>query len=120
MSRAYNPVTASDKISRSRSDRSDRSSGPRSDGASGGPLTTPSSFGMASNVILRIDETRGQIELTPDAIELRLGAALPAVFEVGKEREFGRSERDRPATNDLPITMRLAEPPTPFELVRSA
>lgn len=32
----------------------------------------------------------------------------------------GRGERDSPATNDLPITMRLAEPPEPFELVRSA
>lgn len=32
----------------------------------------------------------------------------------------GRGERDSPATNDLPITMRLAEPPTSHELVRSA
>jgi len=32
----------------------------------------------------------------------------------------GRGERDSPATNDLPYTMRLAEPPEPFELVRSA
>ena len=31
--------------------------------------------------------------------------------------ENGRGERSSPATNDLPITMRLAEPPTPFELV---
>ena len=43
-----------------------------------------------------------------------------AVFAIGKEREFGRARRDSPATNDLPITMRLAEPPTPLELVRSA
>ena len=35
-------------------------------------------------------------------------------------RKTGRGERDSPATNDLPITMRLAEPPAPFELVRSA
>jgi hypothetical protein len=45
---------------------------------------------------------------------------LPAAFEIGKEREFGRGERDSPATNDLPIVMRLAEPPAPLELVRSA
>jgi hypothetical protein len=33
-------------------------------------------------------------ELTPDAIELGLNAALPAEFEFGK-REFGRGERCR-------------------------
>jgi DNA invertase Pin-like site-specific DNA recombinase len=32
----------------------------------------------------------------------------------------GRGERDSPATNDLSITMRLAEPPEPCDLVRSA
>ena len=32
----------------------------------------------------------------------------------------GRGERDSPATNDLPIVMRLAEPPALVELVRSA
>jgi hypothetical protein len=36
---------------------------------------------------------RMEYELTPDAIELGLGDALPAVFEIGKEREFGRGER---------------------------
>ena len=36
---------------------------------------------------------RMEYELTPDAVELGLGAALPAVFEIGKEREFGRGER---------------------------
>jgi hypothetical protein len=36
---------------------------------------------------------RMQYELTPDAIELGLGAALPAVFEIGQKREFGRGER---------------------------
>ncbi len=36
-----------------------------------------------------------EYELTPDAVELGLGAALPAVFEIGKEREFGRGERAR-------------------------
>jgi len=37
-----------------------------------------------------------------------------------KEGQSGRGERGSPATNDLPITMRLAEPPGTFELVRSA
>ncbi len=32
----------------------------------------------------------------------------------------GRGERDSPATTDLPITMRLAEPPEPFDWLRSA
>jgi hypothetical protein len=49
-----------------------------------------------------------------------LDAALPAVFEIGKEREFGRGERDSPSTNDHPITMRLAEPAEPFDWLRSA
>jgi hypothetical protein len=36
------------------------------------------------------------------------------------ERQFGRGERDSPATTDLPITIRLAEPPEPFDWLRSA
>jgi hypothetical protein len=36
---------------------------------------------------------RMEYELTLDAIELGLGAALPAVFELGQKREFGRGER---------------------------
>lgn len=35
-------------------------------------------------------------------------------------RCFGRGERHSPATTDLPITMRLAEPPEPFDWRRSA
>ncbi len=64
---------------------------------------------------------RMEYALTPDAIALGLDAALPAVFELqGQIGEFGRGERDSPATTDLPITMRLAEPPEPLALVRSA
>ena len=60
-------------------------------------------------------------ELTPDAIELGLDAALPAVFElIGTIAEFGLGERDSPATNDLPITMRLAEPPERSDWLQSA
>ena len=36
---------------------------------------------------------RMEYELTPDAIELGLNAALPAVFEFGQNGEFGRGER---------------------------
>jgi len=39
---------------------------------------------------------------------------------VGKERKTGRGERGCPATNDLPITMRLSEPPAPCEWLLSA
>ena len=35
-------------------------------------------------------------------------------------RKTGRGERDSPATNDLPITMRLAEPPEPSYWLQSA
>ena len=38
---------------------------------------------------------RMEYELTLDAIELGFGDALPAVFEIGKEREFGRGERSQ-------------------------
>ena len=37
-----------------------------------------------------------------------------------KEGQSGRGERDSPATTDLPVTMRLAEPPEPFDWLRSA
>jgi hypothetical protein len=58
-------------------------------------------------------------ELTPDAVEVGLGAALPEVFRLDLG-EFGRGERGIPATNDLPITMRLAEPPEPSDWLKSA
>ena len=38
----------------------------------------------------------------------------------GKVRKTGRGERHSPATNDLPITMRLSEPPAPSDWLRSA
>jgi len=37
-----------------------------------------------------------------------------------KEGRSGRGERHSPATNDLPVTMRLAEPPESCEWLRSA
>ena len=37
-----------------------------------------------------------------------------------KESRSGRGERDSPATNDLPITMRLAEPPEPCHWLQIA
>jgi hypothetical protein len=35
-------------------------------------------------------------------------------------RDPGRSKRDSPATTNLPTTIRLAEPPEPFDWLRSA
>ena len=50
-------------------------------------------------------------ELTPDAIELGLDAALPAVFELsGTIAEFGRGERARACENDVIGTVRVAQP----------
>ncbi len=38
----------------------------------------------------------------------------------GRSVGYGRGERNSPATNDLPITMRLAEPPEPWAWLQSA
>jgi hypothetical protein len=44
-----------------------------------------------------------EYELTPEAIELGLNAALPAVMEVGAQiGEFGRGERDSPFVTHVP------------------
>jgi hypothetical protein len=51
---------------------------------------------LASALFARMDVLgfeRMEYELTSDAIELGLGTALPAVFELGQKREFGRGER---------------------------
>lgn len=49
------------------------------------------------------DFERMEYELTPEAIELGLDAALPAVFEIGKERESGRVDRRQAARTDLNV-----------------
>jgi hypothetical protein len=68
-----------------------------------------------------VDFQRLEYELTPDAIDLGLDAALPPTIELESQiGEFGRGERHSPATTDVPITMRLAEPPEPFDWLRSA
>jgi hypothetical protein len=46
-------------------------------------------------------------------------AAMSGEFRV-EVRKTGRGERDCPATTDLPITMRLAEPPESCAWLRSA
>ncbi|HSV92137.1 MAG TPA: hypothetical protein VLH81_03635 [Desulfobacterales bacterium] len=45
-------------------------------------------------------------------------AAMSGEFRI--EIKNGRRERGGPATTDLPITMRLAEPPEPIDWLRSA
>ncbi len=62
-----------------------------------------------------------QLWLVPSAeAEARgLGPLFTGEFRT-KVRQTGRGERDSPATNDLPITMRLAEPPEPYDWLRSA
>ncbi len=47
-----------------------------------------------------------EYELTPDAIELGLDAALLAVLEIGQVREFGRGERA--CANTIQRSVRIA------------
>jgi hypothetical protein len=63
---------------------------------------------------------QNEVRLYPsvDAKACDWAAAMAGEFRV-EVRKTGRGERDSPATNDLPITMRLAEPPEPCDLVRS-
>ena len=47
-------------------------------------------------------------------------AAFGAGIVSDSNGRSGRGERHSPATTDLPITMRLAEPPEPFDWLRTA
>jgi hypothetical protein len=58
---------------------------------------------------------RMRIEPTPSAVAVGLVEAFSSA-----SAGYGRGERDSPATNDLQITMRLAEPPEPLDWLRSA
>jgi len=61
-----------------------------------------------------------EFEVTSHGAALGLAEALPAGrFEL-RISGYGRGERHSPATTDLPVTMRLAEPPEPCEWLRSA
>jgi hypothetical protein len=61
---------------------------------------------IATAVFARTDVLgfeRMEYELTSDAIALGLGAALPAVFELGDQiGEFGRGERGSPSLTQRP------------------
>jgi hypothetical protein len=61
-----------------------------------------------------------QIWLYPSVEAEARGWAAAMTGEFIVESTNGRGERDSPATTDLPITMRLAEPPEPFDWLRSA
>jgi hypothetical protein len=59
--------------------------------------------------------------MTAEAVPWRNGGpAAPTSLSNADTTGAGRGERDSPATTDLPITMRLAEPPEPHELFRTA
>jgi len=66
---------------------------------------------LASAIFARTDVLgfqRLEYQLTPDAVELGLDAAMPAVFEVGsKIGEFGRGERRQTSTTDLSVPASL-------------
>ena len=59
---------------------------------------------------------RAHIEPTPEAAR----RGLVEAFYAGGSHGYGRGERSKASINDLPITMRLDEPPGRLELVRSA
>jgi hypothetical protein len=68
---------------------------------------------LATALFVRTDVLgyeRMEYELTPDAVELGLGEALPAVFEMGPRKigEFGRGERYQADTSDAVQTVRFA------------
>jgi hypothetical protein len=78
---------------------------------------------IAEAVFERVDVlgvTDYTFTLTAHAKARGWDAALgPGLVRV-KEGQSGRGERGCPATNDLPVTMRLAEPPESGEWLRSA
>jgi hypothetical protein len=63
---------------------------------------------------------RMEYELTPDAIELGLDAALPAVFELGQRREFGRGERNSTVMSDAGAVVHFVRERRPEVGARSA
>jgi DNA invertase Pin-like site-specific DNA recombinase len=67
--------------------------------------------------VLRLGEQGGRGK-TPDSAKVATG--LETGDSTHEEGQSGRGERHSPATTDLPITMRLAEPPEPFDWLRSA
>jgi len=78
---------------------------------------------IAEAVFERIDVlgvTDYTFTLTAHAKARGWDAAFSAGVVGVKEGQSGRGERDSPATTDLPVTMRLAEPPEPFDWLRSA
>ena len=67
---------------------------------------------------LRADRRRIVAAADPSVDGRGWAAAMTGEFTV-EVRMTGRGERHSPATTDLPITMRLAEPPEPFDWLRS-
>ncbi len=78
---------------------------------------------IAEAVFERIDVLGANdftLTLTAHAKAHGWGAALGAEDQSISIGQSGRGEKDSPATIDLPITMRLAKPPEPFDWLRSA
>ena len=74
--------------------------------------------GLAESLFERVEVLglrRMHLEPTPAAVAGGLVEASSSA-----SAGYGRGERDSPATNDLPITMRLAEPPEPSYWLQSA
>ena len=82
-------------------------------GGSSGQLLASAQFDWID--VLGIQEAT--VHLSAHAVRHGIAAALPADLGI---LVSGRGERLSPATNDLPITMRLAESPAPCDWLRSA
>jgi len=75
--------------------------------------------GLAESLFGRVEVLglrRMHLEPTPAAVAAELVVDAFSRASAGS----GRGERGCPATNDLPVTMRLAEPPESGEWLRSA
>jgi len=74
---------------------------------------------LAMSIFARTDVLgfqRMEYELTPDAIELGLDAALPAIFELRSQiGEFGRGERDSPSLTQRSVPFLLINRTPPRE-----
>ena len=73
--------------------------------------------GLAESLFKRVEVLglrRMHLEPTPAAVAAGLVEAL-----LSASAGYGRGERDSAATSDLPMRMRLAESPEPFDCFRS-
>jgi len=90
----------------------------------GGAAVSDDAMGLTQReLLMEMREDIKGLKATVDAIakDQALGVGRTGRGKVaGEVRKTGRGERISAATNDLPVTTRLTEPPEPCDLVRSA